>query len=167
MIILIFAILGAVIGFIAWSIYTKEIDSISFIMGMAAGVLGLLLGLIAGCIISNCAEIEVINSVETSIYTLSSTTDENGNSLGNIYLEEDEEERFKYVIFDEIKGYTIEKTCCGGTSKFEVVDKDPYVHIDTLNYKSKIVRFLIGNVEIHEYTFYLPAPAEEVVETTD
>ena len=124
-------------------------------------LVGFLAALICGSLICCCAETVVEKTEEQPIYSMYQVKDAEDNILGDIYLEEEPDDNYKYVTYKEDHSYEIALSE-GGNCSIEKTSDAPYVTIYTRNFKSNVWKWLLGDNYTYEYIFHLPNPTENI-----
>ena len=162
MIFIIAPIIGYIIAFIFfWSINYWKFHFSDLFFSLIGAFGGLLVALICGALICCCAETVIEKTEEQPIYSMYQVKDTEDIILGDIYLEEEPDDNYKYVTYKEDYGYEIALSE-GGNCSTEKTSDAPYVTIYTRNFKSNVWKWLLGDNYTYEYIFYLPEPTKNV-----
>ena len=159
-------IIAPIVGYIIMFIWLCYIDCWEFhfsnlFLSLLGAAIGFAAAMLCGFPVFCCAERVVEKTEEQPIYVMYQVKDAEDNILGNIYLEEESGNNYKYVTYKEDYGYEIALTE-GGNCSTEKTSEAPYVTIYTRNFKSNIWKWLLGNNYTYEYVFHLPDPVENI-----
>ena len=159
-------IIAPIIGYIIMLIFLCSIDYWKFhFSNLFLSLLGAFVGFLAAilCSLPICcyAETVVEKTEEQPIYSMYQVKDAEDNILGDIYLEEEPDDNYKYVTYKEDHGYEIVLSE-GGNCSIEKTSDAPYVTIYTRNFKNNVWKWLLGDNYTYEYIFHLPDPAKNV-----
>ncbi len=163
-------IICPILGYFGALIFFSYVDDWKFqISNLFFSSLGVLAGLafaVLCCIpTAYCAETVVESTEEMPIYVMYQIKDAENNVLGDIYLEEEDGDNYKYVTYKENVGYQIALSK-GGDCFIERTSEAPYVTIYTRNFKSKFLKWFMGNNYTYEYIFHLPSPSTNISQPT-
>ena len=139
-------IIAPILGYIIMFIWLCYLDCWEFhFSNLFTSLIGIIAGFVSAvlcCILIFCCAERVVEQTEDqSIYIMYQVKDAEDNILGNIYLEEEASNNYKYVTYEEDYGYEIALTE-GGDCSVEKTSEAPYVTIYTRNFKNDIWKLL-------------------------
>ena len=168
-IILMFIVLGLILGIAIEYLTSNDFDCITILSGLLGGLLGILIGLLSILFVSayatdNC-ETEIIETEEIEIYALADNPRYSNVMSGVFIVQSITNEKLKYGYMYKIegKGYSFSEVSAD-RSYLNYTNEQPKVIINTYDYSNELLRklgiFLInGNTE---YIFYIPEGSQVI-----
>lgn len=169
MLILIFIILGLVLGIIYEYSTFNELDGTSILCGFLGSLMGAIVGFLSILFISayatgNC-ETEIIETEEAEIYAIADNP-RYSNVMSGVFIVQsitNEELKYGYMYKIEGKGYGFAEVSAD-RSYLNYTNEQPKVIINTYDYSNKLLNklgiFLMKDKK--EYIFYIPEDSQVI-----
>lgn len=160
-------IIAPIVGYVIMLIYLYfnnycKLQFSDLFLSFFGALLGFFIALLCGLLVCCFAETVVEKTEEQPIYAIYQIKGAEDNILGDIYLEEEPDDNYKYITYKEDYGYEIALSE-GGNCSIEKTSDAPYVTIYTRNFKSNVWKWLLGEDNYtYEYIFHLPEPTKNV-----
>lgn len=154
--------------FTAWALWERE--SCLAIMGVAMSVLGLLIAMLFGLLLSPIVPQGVVETETHEIYALADNMQFEGQLVGNVFLTRgyiDEELKYNYMYKIDDKGYAF-NSVNAKDSFLNTTNDTPCVVINHICSTSDVFNFLfLQHWDCqYEYIFYLPPNADIINDFT-